>query len=45
VKLRASELMFGAALLCLSNAWAAEPSWPKSMELGIDLPAVLANGR
>ena len=38
MKLRASVLTFAAALLCFSNAWAAEPRWPKSIAIATASP-------
>ena len=38
MKMRASLLTFAAALLCLSNAWAAEPGWPRSIAIATASP-------
>jgi len=38
MKLRASLLTLAVALLCLSNAWAAEPDWPKSIAIATASP-------
>jgi uncharacterized protein len=38
MKLRGSVLAFAAAFLCLSNSWAAEPGWPKSIAIATASP-------
>jgi uncharacterized protein len=38
MKLRASALALVAALLCLSNAWAAQPGWPQSIAIATASP-------
>jgi uncharacterized protein len=38
MKLRASVLALAAALLCLSNAWGAQPGWPQSIAIATASP-------